>query len=77
MPDPSTRRLDVSGQMCPMPIVRTRQALDDLIPGDVLEVVTTDRGALSDIPAWAGRLGHRVLDIADNDSHIVFQLQKG
>ncbi|WP_255171032.1 sulfurtransferase TusA family protein [Natrononativus amylolyticus] len=48
-----TETLDVKGQSCPMPIVKTKQAIDDLEEGDVLEVVATDSGSMSDIQGWA------------------------
>jgi len=50
----TTTTLDVKGESCPMPVVKTRQATDDLEPGDVLEVLATDSGSLSDIEGWAG-----------------------
>ncbi len=49
----TTETLDVKGQSCPMPIVKTKQAIDDLEAGDVLEVVATDSGSMSDIQGWA------------------------
>ena len=45
--------LDVKGASCPMPVVKTKQAIDDLAPGEVLEVVATDSGSMSDIDGWA------------------------
>ena len=48
-----TETLDVKGLSCPMPIVKTKQAIDDLGEGDVLEVVSTDSGSMSDIQGWA------------------------
>ena len=48
-----TTTLDVKGQNCPMPVVKTKQAIDDLDAGDVLEVVATDSGSMSDIAGWA------------------------
>jgi len=48
-----TTTLDVKGQSCPMPVVKTRQQVDDLAPGDVLEVLATDSGSVSDIAGWA------------------------
>ncbi|AHG01772.1 hypothetical protein HALLA_00340 (plasmid) [Halostagnicola larsenii XH-48] len=36
-----------------MPIVKTKQAIDDLEAGNVLEVVATDSGSMSDIQGWA------------------------
>ena len=46
--------LDVQGASCPIPVVKTKQAIDDLDAGDVLEVIATDSGSLSDIDGWAG-----------------------
>jgi TusA-related sulfurtransferase len=48
-----TETLDVKGQSCPMPVVKSKQATDDLSEGAVLEVVATDSGSMSDIEGWA------------------------
>ncbi|MCU4716743.1 sulfurtransferase TusA family protein [Halapricum hydrolyticum] len=45
--------LDVRGENCPMPVVKTKQAIDDLESGDVLEVLATDPGSESDLGGWA------------------------
>lgn len=45
--------LDVKGQNCPMPVVKTKQAVDDLAAGDVLQVLATDPGSMSDLDGWA------------------------
>jgi TusA-related sulfurtransferase len=46
--------LDVKGASCPMPVVKTKQAIDDIEVGGVLEVLATDSGSMSDIDGWAG-----------------------
>jgi tRNA 2-thiouridine synthesizing protein A len=48
-----TRQLDVRGTKCPVPIVRARKELDALKAGDVLEVLATDPGSVSDFQGWA------------------------
>ncbi|MEF8827363.1 MAG: sulfurtransferase TusA family protein [Halapricum sp.] len=48
-----TETLDVKGESCPMPVVKTRQAIEDLDTGAVLEIVATDSGSMSDIEGWA------------------------
>jgi tRNA 2-thiouridine synthesizing protein A len=48
-----TETLDVKGQNCPMPVVKTKGAFDGLAPGGTLEVVATDSGSMSDIAGWA------------------------
>ncbi|WP_160133553.1 sulfurtransferase TusA family protein [Halococcus salsus] len=46
--------LDVQGENCPMPVVKTKQAVDGLGADEVLEVLATDAGSMSDIKGWAG-----------------------
>ncbi|REB08887.1 hypothetical protein DVB69_05880 [Sporosarcina sp. BI001-red] len=53
--------LDAKGLACPMPIVRTRKAMNDLFSGDILEVLATDNGSTADIKAWAASSGHAYL----------------
>jgi len=72
-----TRTVDASGLACPMPIVRTRQAIDELASGDVLEVISTDRGSLTDIPSWAGTLGHTLIDARQEGQRFVYLIKKG
>jgi TusA-related sulfurtransferase len=48
-----TETLDVKGQNCPMPVIKTKQSIDGLAPGEVLEVIATDSGSMSDIKGWA------------------------
>jgi len=48
-----TTTVDVKGQNCPMPVIKTKGAFDGLGAGETLEVVATDSGSLSDIKGWA------------------------
>jgi tRNA 2-thiouridine synthesizing protein A len=45
--------LDVRGLSCPMPIVKARQDVNTLQPGQVLKVLSTDRGSVKDFQGWA------------------------
>lgn len=67
-----TETLDVKGASCPMPVVKTKGAIDDLEEGDVLEVLATDSGSMSDIDGWAaGTDGVELLDqVEDGDVYI-------
>ena len=63
-----TETLDVKGASCPMPVVKTKTAVDELAAGEVLEVVATDSGSMSDIDGWAaGTDGVKLLDQAEDD----------
>ncbi len=72
----SSLKLDAKGLSCPMPIVKTKKAIDTLKSGEVLEVQVTDKGALADIPAWAKAGGHIILDQAEEAGVITFFIQK-
>jgi TusA-related sulfurtransferase len=64
----ATETLDVKGQSCPMPVVKTRQAIDELDAGGVLEVVATDSGSMSDIEGWANSTsGVELLDQIEDE----------
>ncbi|RNB85784.1 hypothetical protein EDM59_12340 [Brevibacillus nitrificans] len=53
--------LDCKGLACPMPIVRTKKAIDQLQPGQVMEIQATDKGSLADLQGWAKNTGHQYL----------------
>jgi rhodanese-related sulfurtransferase/TusA-related sulfurtransferase len=53
--------LDAKGLACPMPIVKTKKAMNNLEAGQVLEVQATDKGSKADIKAWAESTGHQYI----------------
>lgn len=64
--------LDAKGLACPMPIVKTKKAITNLEPGQVIEVQATDKGSIADIKAWATSTGHHYLgtiEVADVLKH--------
>ncbi|WP_323192623.1 sulfurtransferase TusA family protein [Halostella sp. PRR32] len=64
----TTETLDVKGQNCPMPVVKTKQNVDQLAEGDVLEVLATDPGSMSDLGGWADTTdGVELLDQQEGD----------
>ena len=63
-----TETLDVKGENCPMPVVKTKQAIDGLADDDVLEVLATDPGSMSDLGGWADTTdGVELLDQEEGD----------
>ncbi|KKB38060.1 sulfurtransferase TusA family protein [Bacillus thermotolerans] len=69
--------LDAKGLACPMPIVRTKKAMDELSSGQVLEVHATDKGAKNDITAWVQSGGHELLKQEEENDVLKFWIQKG
>lgn len=73
----ATDVLDCSGLLCPLPVYRAGLALDRLGPGDVLELVTTDPGALADVPALARQRGDELVWHEDRGTSQIFYVRKG
>lgn len=71
------KELDASGLACPMPIVKTKKALEGLARGQVLRVRGTDPGTLDDMPVFAQAGGHELLSAAEEGGHFVFLIRKG
>jgi tRNA 2-thiouridine synthesizing protein A len=60
------RILDCRHLSCPLPVVRTAQAIKELDAGQVLLVMATDPGFALDIRAWSSRAGHDLMDVAED-----------
>ncbi len=73
----ATQVLDVSGLLCPMPVVKLAKEFRAMAPGQVLQLIATDRGSIADIPAWAGSTGNELLEWHEEGDRIVFTVRKG
>ncbi|WP_456271040.1 sulfurtransferase TusA family protein [Bacillus sp. AK031] len=71
------KTLDAKGLACPMPIVKTKKAMNDMETGQVLEVLTTDKGAKNDLTAWAKSGGHELVDHKEENDVFTFWIKKG
>ena len=70
------RCVDAKGLSCPMPIVRTKKMMDELQPGQVLELLATDKGSLADIQSWAKSTGHQYLGTKEENGVLKHYLRK-
>lgn len=73
----SSVTLDTSGLICPLPVYKAAVSLNGMEPGQILELICTDRGSLADIPVLARRRGDRLLDVDDRGATQVFWVEKG
>jgi tRNA 2-thiouridine synthesizing protein A len=62
-------RVDARGLSCPMPIVKTAQAIKPLAPGAVVEVISTDPGSQKDFVAWCRSTGNELVE-SDSDGAV-------
>ncbi|MDC2863182.1 sulfurtransferase TusA family protein [Bacillus sp. BP-3] len=68
--------LDAKGLACPMPIVKTKKAMNNLEAGQVLEVQATDKGSKADIKAWTESSGHQYLGTIEEGEMLKHYLRK-
>ncbi len=55
-------QVDARGLNCPMPIVKTAQAIKSMASGDTLEVLATDAGSVKDFAAWSKTTGNEIVE---------------
>lgn len=68
--------VDAKGLSCPMPIVKTAQAIKGLASGQLLEVLATDPGSVKDFTAWAKSTGNPLVEQAEEGGVFRFVLRK-
>jgi tRNA 2-thiouridine synthesizing protein A len=68
--------VDARGLSCPMPIVRTAQAMKPLPSGSVVEVLATDPGSVKDFAAWCRSTGHELLESSSDAAVYRFVIRR-
>ncbi|MDP2952026.1 MAG: sulfurtransferase TusA family protein [Chloroflexota bacterium] len=69
--------IDTKGLLCPMPVVKTKLALEDVEPGQVVQVLATDPAAPKDFVAWCHETGNKLLKSGQEGKVFVLTIQKG
>jgi tRNA 2-thiouridine synthesizing protein A len=70
------QKLDCLGLFCPMPILKTRDAMKQLAVGQVLEMTSDDPASDADMTSWAARTGHELLEIERDGAAYRFLVRK-
>lgn len=73
---PFDLELDCKGLLCPLPIIKTKQAMDTLTAGQVLRMVATDAGSVNDVQAWVRQTGNELLNHEDSGGVYTYYLRK-
>jgi tRNA 2-thiouridine synthesizing protein A len=71
-----TRRLDVKGFNCPIPIVKTAIQMKQMASGETIEVLATDAGSVPDFNAWSKTTGNALLEQTQDGGIYRFVLKK-
>lgn len=69
-------KLDAKGMMCPMPIVMLTKKMKTMSPGQTLELVADDEGALEDVPAWVYRTKNELVEQRNDSGKYYFVIKK-
>lgn len=69
-------KLDCKGLSCPMPIVKTKKAMNDVNEGQILEVQATDKGSIADLKAWSESVGHQYIGTKEKDGVLLHYIRK-
>jgi tRNA 2-thiouridine synthesizing protein A len=68
--------VDARGLQCPMPVIKLSQAIMAAQPGETVELISTDRGSCSDVPAWAEDMGQTLKEQFEEGDEFHFVLVK-
>lgn len=71
-----TKTLDLKGLSCPLPIVKTAQAIKELSQGDLIEALATDPGSVPDFTAWCKSTGNELVETSEEGGVYRFVIRK-
>jgi tRNA 2-thiouridine synthesizing protein A len=65
----ATRTIDARGSFCPGPLMELIRAIREGSGGDVISVLSSDKGSRTDIPKWVEKAGHRLVSLETRDGY--------
>ena len=68
--------LDACGLTCPLPLLKAKQALNKLDPGQRLHITCTDPGSVRDFEVFARQSGNSLLSSDEQDGTYTYLLEK-
>ena len=68
--------MDCSGMNCPLPVLKTKKAIDGMNSGEILKMISTDPGSINDVDAFTKRTGHKLLESIAEDGDYTFFIRK-
>jgi len=76
MSDAIHTTVDAKGLSCPMPIVKTAQAVKAVPAGELIEVLATDPGSVKDFAAWTRSTGNAIVEQTEDDGVYRFVIKR-
>ena len=69
-------KVDARRLLCPLLVIRLQDKINQIAPGDQVEITSTDPGVKNDIPAWCKINGQRIDSLVEQDNEIIFIVTK-
>ena len=73
----SSVKLDARRLLCPMPVIRLQDCVNQQQAGARVEITCTDPGVMNDIPTWCRINGHRVISMQEQGDDYILVVEKG
>jgi len=70
------KELDARGLSCPLPILKTKKVLAEMVSGQILRVMATDPGSVRDFQAFARQTGNELLSQTEEDKDFIFVMRR-
>lgn len=71
-----TRTIDARGSFCPGPLMELIRGIREGQVGDILAVLSSDKGSKVDIPKWIEKAGHRLISVESRDGYDEILVEK-
>ena len=68
--------INCEGLNCPLPILKTKKAIDGMLSGQILKMTSTDPGSVSDMDSWTKRTGNNLVSHAEDSGVHTFVIKK-
>jgi tRNA 2-thiouridine synthesizing protein A len=72
----SENTLDLSGLLCPLPVLKARKRLEAMAPGTILKVIATDPMSAIDMPHFCNEQGHALLEQQRDGAAFIFRIRR-
>ena len=70
------QELDCQGMLCPLPVMKTKKAMDTMAVGEVLKMLSTDASSVIDVKAWTLQTGNELVSSTANEGLYTYFLRK-
>lgn len=75
--DENAFELDTSGLNCPLPVLKLRNKLKKMHPGQEIKVIATDPGSVKDFESFCNQTGDELLESKENEGKFIYRIKKG